>query len=58
MVLELYDRGELTEATLAHLVTRYWKLAVITLDEDLRLNKLARSKLYASPDERWWRAPA
>lgn len=53
MVLELYDRDDLTEATLAALVAQYWKLAVITLEEDARLNTVARSKHYDTPDERW-----
>ncbi len=35
------------------LVERYWKLAVITLEEDQRLNKVARSKMYDTPEKRW-----
>jgi hypothetical protein len=53
LVLELYEKDNLTEESMAVLVRQYWKLAVITLEEDSRLNKLARSKLFSSPDERW-----
>ncbi len=38
---------------MAKLVKRYWKLAVITLEEDERLNKVARSKTFKTPEERW-----
>lgn len=53
MVLELYDQDTLTEENMAALVNQYWKLAVITVDEDARLSRFARSKVYATPDERW-----
>lgn len=53
MVLELYRRDNLSEKTMAKLVKRYWKLAVITLEEDERLNKVARSKTFKTPEERW-----
>jgi len=51
-VLKLFDRDELNEATMAALVSKWWKLAVITLDEDARLNRMARSTV-TSPEERW-----
>ncbi|MEW5685743.1 MAG: hypothetical protein AB1942_12555 [Pseudomonadota bacterium] len=38
---------------MAELVSRYWKLAVITVEEDARLNRVARSTVYDNPDERW-----
>jgi hypothetical protein len=53
LVLDLYRSGDLSEQTMADLVKRWWKLAVITLEEDARLNKVARSALLNSPDERW-----
>lgn len=53
MVLRLYESGKLTEDEMAILVKQYWKLAVITLEEDQRLNKNLRSKLFDTPDERW-----
>jgi hypothetical protein len=52
-VLELFDAGDLTEDAMATLVKRFWKLAAITLEEDTRLNRMARSKAADSPDERW-----
>ena len=53
MVMKLHENGNLTEDELAILVKQSWKLAVITLEEDQRLNKSFRSKLFSSPDERW-----
>jgi len=52
-VLELYRKDKLSAKTMAKLVERYWKLAVITLEEDERLNKVARSKTFNTPEERW-----
>ena len=53
MVLDLYERDDLTLEAMERLVTRYWKLAVITLEEDARLAGIARSKVFATPAERW-----
>lgn len=53
MVMRLYETGELNENEMAILVNKYWKLAVITVEEDQTLNKKFRSKLFTSPDERW-----
>jgi hypothetical protein len=53
MILAIYQKGNLNEKTAKELVERYWKLAVITLDEDQRLNKTARSKMFETPEERW-----
>jgi hypothetical protein len=44
---------KLSTKSMARLVERYWKLAVITLEEDERLNKVARSRAFKSPQERW-----
>ena len=52
-VLNLYESEKLTEESMEGLVNRYWKLAVITLEEDERLNKIARSKAFDTPDDRW-----
>jgi hypothetical protein len=51
--LALYQKGRLNEKSMQRLVKRYWKLAVITLEEDQRLNKVARSKMYDTPEKRW-----
>jgi hypothetical protein len=53
IVLGLHDAKKLTEKEMAKVVKQYWKLAVITIDEDLRLNKYARSRKYSSPRKRW-----
>lgn len=52
-VMKLYQKKKLTDRAMAGLVKRYWKLAVITLEEDQRLNKGARSKPFATPEQRW-----
>lgn len=52
-VMALARRRTLTDAALAKLIQKHWKLAVITLAEDDRLNKFARSTMFNSPDERW-----
>jgi len=52
-VLELYREDRLSEKAMVRLVKRYWKLAVITLEEDRELNKVARSKTFETPEERW-----
>jgi hypothetical protein len=52
-VLELYRKGKLAARTMDKLVERDYKLAVITLDEDKILNKIARSKMFDTPEERW-----
>lgn len=53
MVMKLYETGTLNENKMAILVNKYWKLAVITVEEDQILNNKFRSKLFSSPDERW-----
>ena len=52
-VMSLYKRGALTENDMIELATKSWKLAVITLEEDIRLNRIARSRPSSTPDERW-----
>ena len=52
-IMALYREGKLTEQSMDVLVNKLWKLAVITIDEDMRLNKVARSKGFAAPEERW-----
>ncbi|WP_155802404.1 hypothetical protein [Brevundimonas naejangsanensis] len=53
LVLELWEQNRLSEAELDPLIQKRWKLAVITLEEDRRLNRMARSSLFDTPDERW-----
>lgn len=53
LVLELYTKKKLNEKSLNRLAKKYWKLAVITIEEDRRLSKIARSTLYRTPEERW-----
>jgi hypothetical protein len=55
-VMELFDKNNLTEDAMATLIQRFWKLAVITIEEDARLNRVARSKAADSPDQRWEKA--
>jgi hypothetical protein len=52
-VLEAARQGGLDETVLNLIVTRYYRLAVITLDEDVILNRLARSTMMDSPEARW-----
>lgn len=52
-VMALHKINNLTEATMSDLVQKFWRLAVITLEEDAQLNKVARSKEAATPEERW-----
>ena len=53
MTLELHLKQSLDETSMGQLVAKYWKLAVITIEEDRRLNKTARSKVFDTPEERW-----
>ena len=53
LVFEKYQEDRLNKKCLDELVERCWKLAVVSLEEDRRLNKIARSKMYATPEERW-----
>ena len=52
-VMELYRAEVLSEQTMDVLVNQLWKLAVITIDEDAKLNKVARSHAFETPEERW-----
>jgi hypothetical protein len=52
-VLRLHDSGKLTKRTMATLVKKSWRLAVITIEEDSSLNKVARSKAFDTPEARW-----
>lgn len=54
LILDLYHEGKLTKQTVDELVGKYWKLAVITLEEDQVLAKRSlRSKMCLTPEERW-----
>lgn len=52
-VMMLYREGKLTMQNMDMLVNKLWKLAVITIDEDAKLNKVARCRLRSTPEERW-----
>ncbi len=52
-VLELHKKACLDAAHMKKLVKQYWEVAVITLEEDRGLNRIARSKMYDSPRKRW-----
>ena len=52
-VLNLYRRKKLNEKTMDILVKKHWKLAVITVNENNRLNKIARSSIFKTPEARW-----
>ena len=53
LCLELFRQDQLNEDKMRALVDRHWKLAVITLEEDKRLNKTSRSTAHSSPEKRW-----
>ncbi len=53
MVLDLSQAGKLDEVSMDDLVRRHWKIAVLTLQEDQALNRIARSRAFSTPDERW-----
>jgi hypothetical protein len=52
-VLAKYRVGGLTKDWLDDFCDKYWKVAVITHEEDERLRRLARSQAYPTPEERW-----
>ena len=41
------------ESSLRQIIDRHWRLAVITLEEDRHLNKLARARPFETPEARW-----
>jgi len=53
MVLAMYRKNRLSTATLNALARKRWKLAVITLKEDVILNRVSRSIPFVSPEQRW-----
>ncbi len=55
-VLDLYPKNNLTTTTMDDLVEREYRLAVITLDEDRNLNRIARSTMFDTPEARWAKA--
>jgi hypothetical protein len=52
-VLDLWKSGDLNSESLQDLAKKLWKLAVITIEEDGRLSKLPKKKLFDTPDARW-----
>lgn len=53
LVLKLNHDKRLSKRTMDNLCKKYWSVAVITLEEDQRLNKSARSSLFPRPADRW-----
>jgi hypothetical protein len=53
LVFAHYKAGKLTEDTMLAIAQRYWKIAVLTKEENSRLDKVARSTMHDTPDERW-----
>lgn len=53
MVLDLYNKDRLNEKAMLKIVEDHWRVAVVTLKEDQRLNKIARSTVFPTPEERW-----
>jgi len=53
MTMDLYRKRGLNKNTMNELVESRWKLAVITIEEDQRLNRVARSKVFESSEQRW-----
>ncbi len=53
LVLDLFETGRLDDENMRLLVARRWKLAVITIEEDRRLNARFRSRLFDTPEARW-----
>jgi hypothetical protein len=51
-VLATYKKGKLTKGWMDRHCKRKWKIAVITHDEDLRLNKF-KGQSFSTPDKRW-----
>ena len=50
MIKKLNTSERLTEQSLADLIKKYWRMAVLTHEEDSRLGK---SKTFKTPQERW-----
>lgn len=52
LVLNQFEKGKLTEKWLDAKCKKLWKVAVITHEEDMRLNKFKTVK-FKSPEARW-----
>lgn len=52
LVLKLYQEDQLSGCKLNDLIATRWELAVVTLEEDKRLNGLKTNE-YCSPRDRW-----
>ncbi|MEO9167852.1 MAG: hypothetical protein ABI230_05565 [Aestuariivirga sp.] len=53
LIRRLFENSALTEKEMASLVKRYWKLAVVTKQEDQYLNSKFRNILFSTPKKRW-----
>ena len=52
-IVELYQNKKLNEREIAALIKRYWRLAVLTKDEDREVNSKFRTVTFTSPKKRW-----
>jgi hypothetical protein len=52
-VLEAFKKQRLTQEWMNKLCNKQWKVAVITHEEDKRLTKLGRTKMFQNPELRW-----
>ena len=50
LVMDLFKKRKLTAAAINKLTVKYWKLAVITLEED---GRIGRKRKFTSPDAKW-----
>jgi hypothetical protein len=53
IIYQRWKSAGISEAWMAQTIQELWKVAVITAEEDRRLNKTARSTLFDSPFDRW-----
>ena len=53
MIYRQWKDDEISESWMEITLQKMWKVAVITVEEDRRLNKSARSKLFDNPFDRW-----
>lgn len=49
-ILALYEKGRLTPRAMRVIVNKYWRVAVLTHEEDRRIR---RKPLFKMPQERW-----
>jgi hypothetical protein len=52
-ILQAYKARKLTKKWLNELCDKRWKVAVVTHEEDKRLSRLGRGRLFRTPRSRW-----